>query len=89
MLFISRLSRRLEDALLSVAAGIMLAAAFLSLLVPYLAQGEALYGSGAAASLTTAGVLLGALTLYLRWPLRTWFPSCRSRSRSRAALCCS
>ena len=32
--FIRRLSERLEDALLSVAAGIMLAASFFSLLLP-------------------------------------------------------
>lgn len=63
--FVSRLSRRLEDGLLSGAAGIMLAATFFSLLLPSLEAGAALYGTAAAAVLASAGVLLGALTLFL------------------------
>ena len=63
--FVSRLSRRLEDALLSGAAGIMLAASFFSLLLPAIEYGEVLYGPRPAALIAAAGVLLGALTLFL------------------------
>lgn len=63
--FVSKLSRRLEDGLLSAAAGIMLAATFFSLLLPSLEAGGAIYSSGAAAALTAAGMMLGALTLFL------------------------
>lgn len=62
---VSRLSRRLEDGLLSGAAGVMLAATFFALLLPSLEAGDALYGSAIAAALTSAGVLLGAFTLHL------------------------
>ncbi len=62
---VSRLSRRLEDGLLSGAAGIMLAATFFSLLLPSLEVGGSLYGTGPAAALTSAGILLGASCLYL------------------------
>lgn len=62
---VSGLSRRLEDGLLSGAAGVMLAATFFSLLLPSLEAGGALHGPARAAALTSAGVLLGALTLYL------------------------
>lgn len=65
VLFIRSLSRRLEDGLLSVAAGIMLAATFFSLLMPGLEHatqeyGKALYGALAVG----AGVLIGALVLF-------------------------
>lgn len=63
--FVSRLSRRLEDGLLSGAAGIMLAATFFSLLMPSLEAGASLYGPGWAAALAACGILLGALTLFL------------------------
>lgn len=63
--FVSRLSRRLEDGLLSAAAGIMLAATFFSLLLPSLEAGTVLYGSAMAAALAGAGVLLGAVSLFL------------------------
>ena len=62
---IRHLSRRLEDGLLSLAAGIMLAATFFSLLLPALehaggAQGHALRS----AIIVGTGVLLGAGTLF-------------------------
>lgn len=59
---IRHLSRRLEDGLLSLAAGIMLAATFFSLLLPALehAGGDSL----ASALVVGAGVLLGAGTLF-------------------------
>ncbi|GGW79503.1 ZIP family metal transporter [Alteromonas halophila] len=62
---IRTLSRRLEDGLLSLAAGIMLAATFFSLLLPALehaggAQGDAL----TSALVVGLGVLLGAGTLF-------------------------
>jgi ZIP family zinc transporter len=62
---VSGLSRRLEDGLLSGAAGVMLAATFFSLLLPSLEAGGALHGPARSAAVTSAGVLLGALTLYL------------------------
>lgn len=63
--FISRLSRRLEDGLLSGAAGIMLAATFFSLLLPSLELGGSLYGTAGAAAVAASGILLGAATLFL------------------------
>ncbi len=59
------LSERIEDGLLSVAAGIMLAAAFFSLLLPGIDYGIAVTGSKVAAVLMViGGLLLGAVALY-------------------------
>ena len=62
---VSSLSRRLEDGLLSAAAGVMLAATFFSLLLPSLEMGAPLYGPTGAAFVAAGGILLGALTLHL------------------------
>jgi ZIP family zinc transporter len=65
VLFIKRMSRRLEDGLLSLAAGIMLAATFFSLLLPGIDYGVAYYGSNVAGvSVIAFGLLLGAFTLF-------------------------
>ncbi|MAQ01826.1 MAG: ZIP family metal transporter [Alteromonadaceae bacterium] len=62
---IRQLSRRLEDGLLSLAAGIMLAATFFSLLLPSLEYGSTLYGSEMAGGLVAAtGLLTGAFLLF-------------------------
>jgi ZIP family zinc transporter len=59
-------SDELEDALLSVAAGVMLAAAFFSLLLPALEYGELQFGSDTAAvNVAIAGLLMGAAALFL------------------------
>ena len=61
---IRHLSRPVEDALLSSAAGIMLAASFFSLLLPGLEYGLGVYGGEVGAVLVVAaGLALGALTL--------------------------
>ena len=60
-----KLSIKLEDALLSVAAGIMLAATFFSLLLPALEHAEALtHAKLPAVLLVSAGILLGAIGLW-------------------------
>lgn len=64
VLFISRLSRRLEDALLSIAAGIMLAATFFSLLSPGLEYAGMQHGAVLSVGIVSSGVLLGAVTLF-------------------------
>lgn len=62
---IRRLSRRMEDGLLSLAAGIMLAATFFSLLLPALEYASADYQSDPLGGLAVAtGTLLGAFTLF-------------------------
>ncbi|MEW8015007.1 MAG: hypothetical protein AB2807_09550 [Candidatus Sedimenticola endophacoides] len=62
--FVSRLSPRLEDGLLSLAAGIMLAASFFSLILPAIAYGEAQVGDRPVAVLIViVGILCGALVL--------------------------
>lgn len=59
-----RVSERLQDSMLSAAAGIMLAATFFSLLLPGLHRGEALTGATwAAALIVSAGILMGAGTI--------------------------
>jgi ZIP family zinc transporter len=64
VLFIRRLSARTEDALISGAAGVMLAATFLSLLLPGIEHGVRLTGSEAfGVAAVVAGMLLGALVL--------------------------
>ena len=63
--FIRRLSPRLEDALLSFAAGVMLAASFFSLILPAIGYGEAEFASKEVAVLVViGGILLGAGALY-------------------------
>ena len=63
--FVRRLSVRLEDMLLSFAAGIMLAASFFSLLLPAIHYGELQFHSkGAAVLLVIAGILAGAAGLF-------------------------
>lgn len=62
--FVRRLSPRLEDALLSVAAGIMLAASFFSLLLPAIEFGEARFGSREwSVVVVILGLLMGAAAL--------------------------
>lgn len=64
--FLRRLSARLEDALLSAAAGIMLAASFFSLLLPGIEYGERFFDSHITAVLVViAGLLAGAVALHL------------------------
>jgi zinc transporter, ZIP family len=63
---IRELSPRLEDGLLSFAAGIMLAATFFSLILPALGYGEALFHSkNLATTFVIVGILAGAVTLLL------------------------
>ena len=64
VMFISSLSRKLEDGLLSVAAGIMLAATFFSLLLPGLEYAGMQHGEVLAVGIVSAGLLLGAVTLF-------------------------
>lgn len=64
VLFISHLSRKLEDVLLSVAAGIMLAATVFSLLLPGLEYAGAQYDEMLSAGIVSMGLLLGAATLF-------------------------
>ncbi|MFW5824866.1 MAG: ZIP family metal transporter [Marinobacter sp.] len=62
---VRRLSPKLEDALLSAAAGVMLAASFFSLLLPGIHYGEDLTGLTWLASLIViAGLLMGAGALF-------------------------
>lgn len=63
---IRRLSEQTEDALLSLAAGIMLAASFFSLLLPGIEYAEAQTHSKAlAVTIVSAGLLIGAVVLYV------------------------
>ena len=64
VLFISSLSRKLEDSLLSVAAGIMLAATFFSLLLPGLEFAGQQHGEILSVGIVSAGLLLGAVALF-------------------------
>ncbi|MGK7296091.1 MAG: ZIP family metal transporter [Candidatus Wenzhouxiangella sp. M2_3B_020] len=64
--FLRRLSPRAEDAMLSAAAGIMLAASFFSLLLPGLEYGEAYFaGRITAVAIVIFGLLAGAVVLEL------------------------
>lgn len=63
-LFISRLSRRLEDCLLSVAAGIMLAATVFALLLPALEYANDNHAETLAVFVVSVALLLGAIVLY-------------------------
>ena len=63
---IRRLSGRLEDSLLSFAAGIMLAASFFSLLLPGIEFANGQFDSAmVAVTIVCAGFLAGAAALYL------------------------
>jgi ZIP family zinc transporter len=63
---IRTLSARLQDGLLSAAAGVMLAASFFSLLLPGIEYGEELTGATwMAALMVIAGLLTGAVLLYV------------------------
>ncbi|WP_111495208.1 MULTISPECIES: ZIP family metal transporter [Marinobacter] len=62
---IRNLSDRMQDSMLSAAAGVMLAASFFSLLLPGLEYGEELTGqTWIAAFMVIAGVLIGAMLLF-------------------------
>lgn len=62
--FVRELSARLEDMLLSFAAGIMLAASFFSLLLPAIEHGQEQFASRTIAVLVViAGFLFGAIAL--------------------------
>jgi len=63
---IRTLSAKLEDALLSMAAGIMLAASFFSLILPAIDYGEGQFHSKTLAVVVVmVGILCGALALFL------------------------
>lgn len=65
VLLIKRLSRRLEDGLLSLAAGIMLAATFFSLLLPAIEYATDHYNSDfVGAGIAAGGLLIGAFLLF-------------------------
>ena len=62
---VRRLTPKVEDALLSGAAGIMLAASFFSLILPAIAHAERLAGHRASGvAIVIAGILLGALLVF-------------------------
>ncbi len=61
VLFGRAISRGLADTLLGFAAGVMIAAAFFSLIIPGLEHGRALYGTQlASATVAVCGIALGA-----------------------------
>jgi ZIP family zinc transporter len=63
---VSRLSEKLEDGLLSFAAGIMLAASFFSLILPAIEYGEAIFEStNLAVIIAIFGLFCGAAALFL------------------------
>ncbi|MFA7095973.1 MAG: ZIP family metal transporter [Gammaproteobacteria bacterium] len=66
VLFIRRLSERLEDMLLGFAAGVMLAASFFSLIIPGIDKAQAQTGGSISATLIViAAILLGGASLSL------------------------
>ena len=72
VLFGRTISPKRADTMLGFAAGVMLAASFLSLLVPGIAVAEELYGSRViAAAIGTAGMVIGALAMVV---LNEWVP---------------
>jgi ZIP family zinc transporter len=72
VLFGRSVSQRSNDVLLGFAAGVMLAASFLSLIIPGLEAGRAIYGgTGIAGLIAVGGVLLGASFIAL---LNEWIP---------------
>ena len=63
--FVRTLSDKMEDGMLSAAAGIMLAATFFSLLLPAIEYGEVQFGGREAAVLIVIlGLLMGAVALF-------------------------
>jgi len=72
ILFGSSVSQRSNDVLLGFAAGVMLAASFLSLIIPGIEAARLIYGGAwIAALIAVAGVLLGAAFITL---LNEWIP---------------
>jgi len=64
--FLKELSAKLENGLLSFAAGIMLAASFFSLILPSIEYGEEIFHSkNMAVIITIIGIMSGAVALYL------------------------
>lgn len=64
VLFGKSVSRRANDLLLGFAAGVMLSAAFFSLIIPSIEASARLYGDGVSPALiAAAGILLGALAI--------------------------
>ncbi|WP_299878013.1 ZIP family metal transporter [uncultured Cocleimonas sp.] len=64
--FFKELSAKLENSLLSFAAGIMLAASFFSLILPSIEYGEEIFSSkNMAVIITIIGIMSGAVGLYL------------------------
>jgi ZIP family zinc transporter len=64
--FVRRLSVKLEDGLLSIAAGIMLAATFFSLILPAIEYGEIQFHSkNLSVMVVIAGILSGAAALFI------------------------
>lgn len=62
---VRQLSQKLEDGLLSAAAGVMLAASFFSLLLPAIGYGEAYFGGRVqSVAVVIVGLLVGAGTLF-------------------------
>jgi ZIP family zinc transporter len=72
VLFGRSVSQRWNDVLLGFAAGVMLAASFLSLIIPGIEAARLIYGgTQIAALIAVAGVLLGAAFVAL---LNEWIP---------------
>jgi len=72
VLFGRSVSQRMNDVLLGFAAGVMLAASFLSLIIPGIDVARSIYGgTGIAAVIAVAGVLLCAAFVAL---LNEWVP---------------
>jgi ZIP family zinc transporter len=72
VLFARRISVRVQDAMLGFGAGVMLAATAFSLIVPGIAAGEALTGSGTwAAMIVALGIAAGGMALLA---LDRWLP---------------
>ena len=59
------ISHKFSDVILSFAAGVMLAAAVLGLIIPSVEHGSAEYGIGVALLITVLGIFVGALCLNL------------------------
>ncbi len=72
VLVVQRLSRTMDDILLSVAAGIMLAASFFSLILPGIEQATVQFGSEVLAVLIVIVGLMGGAVLL--WSLNHWVP---------------
>jgi ZIP family zinc transporter len=72
VLVVQRLSRTMDDILLSVAAGIMLAASFFSLILPGIEQATRQFDSEVLAVLVVIIGLMGGAVLL--WSLNHWVP---------------